>query len=288
MPVIPFDARERLIFRAKEYISHPDIFLSEKKKAVPLLIRALKFADQELRANILFLLCSFSKEDIAWPLYDIMTNQEESDDIKDQAAIQLSVISPFLSNPQSITRKLINDLEMYPENKIRSILALGWEGNLTAALPLINCLYDEDPEVQEVAITALCNLKDSRVIGFLAERLKECSNDQKLAIFFNLWKFKDKGEEVLAVYKTALQQCDPSIRLEVMDILGQEESDEHIIRLYKHFLGDREPTVRGLVLERLWTMDALKKDEILPFLEDPSMEVKRIALKIFQEIKKSH
>jgi hypothetical protein len=42
------------------------------------------------------------------------------------------------------------------------------------------------------------------------------------------------------------------------------------------------------VLEKLWSMDALKKNDILPFLEDHSMEVKRITLKIFQEMKKSH
>ena len=288
MPVIPFDARERLLFRAKEYISNPNLFLANREKAVPLLIKTLRLAGQELRTHILFLLSSFAKDEIARPLHKIMSNPEESDELRDQAAIQLNVISPFLSDPQPIVRRLISDLETNPENKVRTIIALGWEGNLTAALPLIDCIYDEDPEVQEVAITALCNLKDSRVIGFLAERLNKCPDEQKLAILFNLWRFNDQGEEVLKVYREALQNSNPDLRLEVLKTLGEGEADSQIIDLFRHFLHDGDPKIRALVLNKLWAMDALKKNYILPFLEDHSMEVKRIALKIFQEMKKSH
>ncbi|MGQ9745439.1 MAG: hypothetical protein ACUVQV_05520, partial [Dissulfurimicrobium sp.] len=38
---------------------------------------------------------------------------------------------------------------------------------------------DPDQEIQEVAVSALCNLKDSRVVRLLAERLKNCCFEQK-------------------------------------------------------------------------------------------------------------
>ena len=284
--IVPFDAQKRLLTQAKKYISDPGLVIAEKDRAVPLLLRALKFGELKLRREIVLLLGSFAKEDVYWPLYEIMRDPEEPDELRDQAALHLSVIGPFLNDPQTLIRKLIADLKNPDTDvKVRAILALGWEGNMGAALSLIECLYDLDEEIQEVTVCALCNLKDSRVIGLLIDRMQHCSLDQKRAILFNLWRFKDKQEEITEIYRKELEFGEPSLRLDILILLGQLDNHMSHEELYRSFLKDPNPKIRALALERLEVMKSIELEHVLPFLDDPSMEVKRTAISIVQRIK---
>ena len=171
--IIPFDSRQRILEQARTYVEDPGKVLSEREKAVPILLRALKAAELEFRRKIILLLGSFAKEQACIPLYDILKDPEEPDELRDQAAIHLSVLGPFLEENQGLVIKLLNDLK-HPDTdiRVRAIMALGWEGNLAAALPLIECLYDQDEEIQEVAVNSLCNLKDSHVMALLKDRMQ--------------------------------------------------------------------------------------------------------------------
>ncbi len=284
--IIPFDLNQRLLDQAQFYIKNPSKILEEREKAVPLLLKALKAGDLELRRQIILLLCSIAKEDIYWPLYEIMKDENESDELRDQAAIHLAVIGPFLDDPQGLVRRLIADISSGDrEIKTRAIMALGWEGNLMAVVPLIECMYEKDLEVQELAVNALCNLKDSRLMGLLADRIKTCSFDQKRAILFNLWRFKDKEDEVAKIYKKELESGDPALKLDILILLGQIKARPENESVYRELLKDKSSRVRAMALERLGELGALSYEELLPFLDDTSMEVKRAALMIIQNLK---
>jgi HEAT repeat protein len=285
--IIPFDSQERLLIQARKYISDPELIIVEKDRAIPLLLRALKFGELKIRREIILLLGSFAKEDVYWPLYEIMCDNEEPDELRDQAALHLSVIGPFLDDPHALIKKLIADLKNPDTDiKVRAILALGWEGNMGAALSLIECLYDLCEEIQEVAVSALCNLKDSRVIGLLFDRMQHCSPDQKRAILFNLWRFKDKQKEVTEIYRKELEQGESSLKLDILILLGQLNNHRSHEEVYRSFLKDPNPKIRALALERLGAMKSIELEHVLPFLDDPAMEVKRTAISIVQNYRK--
>ncbi len=286
--IIPFDSNQRVLEQARYYIENPGRILEDREKAIALLLRALKAGDLALRKELILLLGSVAKEEIYWPLYDIMKDESEPDEFRDQAAIHLAVIGPFLDDPQSLNRKLMADIASGdPELKTRAIMAVGWEGNLAAVLPLIECMYEPEAEIQELAVSALCNLKDSRLMGLLSDRIKTCSFDQKRAILFNLWRFRDKEDEVAAIYKAELESEDSVLRLDVLVLLGQLDKRPENEEIYRELLKDESAEVRAMALERLAELECLRPEEVLPFLDDSSMKVKRMALMILQSIKGS-
>ncbi|GAG53904.1 unnamed protein product, partial [marine sediment metagenome] len=130
------------------YIDSVELFLEERDKAVPLLLKALKHADRKLRRKIIFFLGSFAKQEVAWPLYRMMVDPHESEESRREASIQLSVIFPFLKDPQPIIDRLLEDLKNAdPELRLNAAFALGWEGNNQVVIPLIELLYDPDINV---------------------------------------------------------------------------------------------------------------------------------------------
>jgi HEAT repeat protein len=270
--------------QAKACLATPARVIAEKERSIPLLLKALRLSrDIDLRRDILLLLGGFAKDELYWPLYEIMSDPGEPDEFRDQAAIHLGVIGAFLDDPQLLVRKLVNDIETGEhDTKVRSIIALGWEGNLAAVLPLIECIYDPDQEIQEVAVNALCNLKDSRVVRLLAERLRNCSFDQKRAILFNLWRFKDRCDDVSAIYRNEIESGDPGLRLDLLTFLGQMEGQDGHAAFYHSLLMDEDDKVRAIALERLGMLKKITPDDVLPFLGDTSMVVKRAAMKILQ------
>ena len=281
--IIPFDSRQRFLEQARFYVEDPGKMLAERDKAVPILLRALKAADLEFRRKIILLLGSFAKEHACQPLYDIMKDASEPDELRDQAAIHLCVLAPFLEDSQALVIRLLNDLKKSDiDIRVRAIMALGWEGNLPAALPLIECLYDSSEEVQEVAVSALCNLKDSHIMALLEDRMRHGSLDQKRAILFNLWRFRDREAEVAAIYRRELEDGDSSLRLDVLIVLGQITAQKENTPIYRQFLKDPNSRVRALAIERLGELNALDQEEALAFLDDIDMEVKRAALDIIQ------
>jgi HEAT repeat protein len=188
--VIDFKPKERLLEKAGSYIESIELFLEEQDEAVPLLLKALEHADHELKHEIILLLGSFAKQEMAWPLYQMITDPDEDEELRRDASIQLSVISPFLKEPQPLIDHLLEDIKSPdPELRLHAAFALGWEGNLQAAIPLIELLYDSDIRVQQTAVDALSNLRDDRILSLMLERLEHGPMEQKRCILLNLWRF---------------------------------------------------------------------------------------------------
>ena len=250
--VIEFEPKERILERAKKYIESVESFLADGDQAISLLLRAMKHADRDLKREIMFVLGSFAKEDVVWPLYDMMTDPLEDEEIRHDAAIQLSVISPLMKDPQPLVDRLVKEIESSDaERRLHATFAIGWEGNFQAAIPLIGRLYDRDARVQQTAVNALCNLRDDRILGLLVDRLAQGSLEQKRIILFNLWRFHSKTKEVTEVYFRYLAHENRDLRFDALVCMGPiTETGEHL-DVYRKCLTDEDSRVRELALKRL-------------------------------------
>jgi HEAT repeat protein len=284
--VIGFDPKERILEKAKNYVESVDLFIDERDRAIPLLLRALKHADGELKRAILFVLGSFAKEESIAPLYALMTDRTEDEEIRQHAAIQLSVIAPLLQNPQPLIDTLLKDIgNADAELRLHATFALGWEGNFQAAIPLIERLYDSDDRVRQTAVNALCNLRDDGILPLLLERLEHGTSEQKRSILLNLWRFDAKRQEVIKVYLKCLDHDEPDVRFDALACLGLLVDVRDHLEVYRKLLKDADPRIRGLAIKRLAEDAADAAMQLFPtdieaLLEDPDMNVKRAALKI--------
>jgi len=287
--VINFEPKERLFEKAGSYIESIELFLEERDEAVPLLLKTLKYADHELKHEIIFLLGNFAKQEVAWPLYQMITDPDEDEEIRHFASIQLSVISPFLKEPQPLIDRLLEDIKSPdPELRLHAGFALGWEGNARAAIPLIELLYDSDIRIQQTAVNALSNLRDDRILSLMLERLEHGPLEQKRCILLNLWRFYSKRDEVVSVYLKYLNHAEADLRFDALVLLGLVTETREHIQVYRKCLSDKDPRIRALALKDL---DELSSEELLGFkeeiqdmLSDPDMKVKKAAIKLLKKL----
>jgi len=287
--VIDFESKERLFKKVESYIESIELFLEEQDKAVPLLLKALKYADQELKHEIILLLGSWAKQEVAWPLYEILADTKENKDIRNSASIELSVIFPFLKEPQPLLDRLLEDLKS-PDAKLRihAAFALGWEGNTQAAIPLIELLYDSDIRVQQTAVNALSNMRDDRIFSLMLERLEHGPFEQKRCILLNLWRFYSKHKEVISVYLKYLNHKDAGLRFNALVLLGSITEAKDYVSVYRRCLRDKDTRIRALALRELNEVnreDLLGfKEEIEEMLSEPDMKVKQAAINILKRL----
>ena len=288
--IISFEPKKRLLEKARSYVESIELFLEERDTAVPLLLKALKHADKDLKHEIIMVLGSFAKQEIAWPLYRMMIDPNESEDMRHFVSVQLSVISCFFKKPQPLTDQLLEDIESIdPEIRLNAAFALGWEGNTEAAIPLIELLYDSDIGVQQTAVNALSNLRDDRILGLMLERLEHGPLEQKRTILYNLWRFYSKHEEVVSVYLKYLAHEDAGLRFDALVLLGSVTETSEYIPTYRACLRDKDSRIRVLALKRLSEVSGKDLtglgEQIQEMLSDPDMEVKTAALKVLKEIR---
>ena len=284
--VIEFEPKKQLLAKAKQYVESIDLFCQEPEQAAALLLRALKHADGELRREIMLVLGSFAKEESVWPVYEIMADASQSEEVRSDAAIQLSVMGPLLRESQPLIDRLLDDIGSADADlRLHATFAVGWRGNFQAAIPLIERLYDTDERVRQTAVNALCNLKEDRILQLLLERLEHGGLEQKRTILLNLWRFRSKQEEVIEVYLKCLEHEEADVRFNALACLGLLVETRDHLEVYRRCLKDRDNRIRGLAIKRLAEDagdTALQSfpTEIEALLEDPDMEVKRAALKI--------
>jgi HEAT repeat protein len=289
--VIKFESKERILAKAKKYVDSVETFLDETDQAIPLLLKAMKLADRDFKLEIMLLLGSFAKDAVVWPLYDLMTDPSESEEIRHDSAIQLSVIGPLLKNSQPLVDRLLEEIGSSDvERRRHATFAIGWEGNFQAATSLIERLFDNDSEVQQTAINALCNLRDDRILDLLLDRLNHGPFEQKRIILFNLWRFYSKREKVTEVYLKCLEHEDPKLRFDALVCLGPITEVRDYIDAYRKCLRDKDGRIRELALKRLAeeageiARQSLRA-EIEPLINDPQMKIKSAALKILRQHK---
>jgi HEAT repeat protein len=290
--IIEFDSKERILEKARNYVDSVELFFEEGDKAISLLLKAMRYADKDLRREIIFLLGSFAKEAVAWPLYDLLCDESEDEDVRNHAAIQLSVIGPFLKDPQALLDRLLKDMESPdPELRLHATFAVGWRGNFEAAIPLTERLYDSDIQVQQTAVNALCNLRDDRILNLLLERLEHGPIEQKRCILFNLWRFYSKQEEVTNIYLKHLEHENADLRFDALACLRPVSEVREYLEVYQKCLKDEDPRIRRLALNRLAEEGGSGllnlKAEIEALIEDPNMEVKKAALETLRMLRKN-
>lgn len=66
--IIPFETREQILQRAQAYMDSIELFVEERRQAVPVLIKAMKHADRRARHEIMLLLGTFAKQEAAGPV----------------------------------------------------------------------------------------------------------------------------------------------------------------------------------------------------------------------------
>jgi HEAT repeat protein len=287
--VIELEPKARIVDRARKYIESVESFLDDGDQAVSLLLRAMKYADRDLKREIMLVLGSFAKEAAVWPLYDMMIDPAENEDVRHDAAIQLSVIGPLIKDPQLLVDRLLKEIESSDvERRLHATFAIGWEGNFQAATSLIGRLYDTDTRVQQTAVNALCNLRDDRILELLLDRLEHGPLEQKSTILFNLWRFDSKGERVKNIYLKYLEHEEPDIRFDALVCLGPITETGDYPEVYRKCLKDKDDRIRELALKRLAeeagaSVLELLRAEIEGLLDDPHMKVKKAALKILRK-----
>ncbi|MBI4526075.1 MAG: HEAT repeat domain-containing protein [Deltaproteobacteria bacterium] len=290
-PVIRFEPKKQILEKAKKYVDSIELFVEEPAKAIPLLLKAMKYADRHLKCEIMLVLGSFAREEAVWPLYEMMTDASESEDVRHDAAIQLSVMGPFLKDPHLLTDRLLKEIESPDaETRLHATFAVGWEGNFQAATSLIGRLYDSDPRVQETAVNALCNLRDDRIMELLLDRLEHGSLEQKRTILFNLWRFYSKEEKVREVYVKYLEHPDADLRFDALVCLSPITNVREHLELYRKCLKDEDGRVRELALKRLAEEGGESsfrslRAEIETLLNDPDIKVKKAALELLRKNK---
>lgn len=291
--VIKFDSKERILIKARSYVESVETFFNESEQAIPVLIKAMKLGDRDFKREIILLLGSFAKEAVVWPLYDLMTDPAESEEIRHDAAIQLSVIGPLLKNSQPLVDRLLPEIgSVDAQRRLHAIFAIGWEGNFQAATSLVERLFDSDSEVQQTAINALCNLRDDRILDLLLDRLSHGPFEQKRIILFNLWRFYSKRAKVTQVYIKFLECEDPELRFIALVCLKPLTDGGNYVELYRKRLADQDSRIRALALKRLAdeaaeTVLQSLRAEVDDLLNDPDMEVKRAAVTILKKINRA-
>jgi len=286
--VINFESKDRLFEKVGAYLESIELFLEQKEKAIPVLLKALKFADNKIKRKIIMLLGGFAKQEVVWPLYQIMADQKEDEDIRHFASIQLSVTLPFLKERQPLVDKLLELLkEPNPEVRMHAAFALGWEGNDQAAIPLIELLYDSDIQVQQTAVNALSNLRDDRIFDLMLERLEHGPLEQKRSILFNLWRFYSKRREVETVYLQYLDHKDADLRFDALVLLRTMTPPETHLEAYCKCLSDENSRIRALALKQIGEAGPEKlaglKEKLSEMLSDPDPEVKRTAINVLKK-----
>jgi HEAT repeat protein len=287
--IIQFDPVQRILNKVGYYLEFKDKFLEDKDTAVSLLLNALKYADNELKQKIILLLGSFAKQEVAWPLYKILTNGEEIDEIRYIAALQLRVIFPVLKNPQPLIDRLLKDIDsLDTEMRIYAASALGWNGNFQAAIALTALLFDPDIDVMQAAVSALTDLGDDRILTVLLNLLKHGSVDQKRCILFNLWHLDSRQDEVLGVYLDFLDDENVELRYDALILLRAVTEPEECLEAYIRCLNDEDPRIRLLALESIGEADKEKivnfKKKIAAMYADPDFEVQAAAKKIMSQL----
>ena len=288
--MIVFAPAKRLLQQARAYIDDLDLFLSDRHRAVPILLRVLKLGDQDLKREITALLGGFAGSDITGHLYRIIKDAVEEGDLRHEAAVQLSVTLAMADDPGPLVDSLLEDLNS-TDAELRSYaaLALGWEGNHRALDALIERLDDPDDFVQQAAVNALANLQTDRAYQLMLERLAHGPPEQKRPILFALWRFHTRRQEVIAFYKEQFDAADDELRFDALVLLGRVTDVRDQIPFYRRCLADRDPRVREKALERLARLAPGDLIELKPAVEamlsDPRVRVQQAAMRVLESIR---
>ncbi len=287
--IIRFDGQERLLTKVRAYLSALDDLVSDGDHGVELLLNAFQIADEDLKVKIVIMLGTVARPRVVWALLDIMRDVYQSENVRQAAAIQISVMGAALEEKDALVAQLLRDLEAdVPFVRANAAFALGWEGNLQAAPDLIDCLSDEDIEVQQAAVNALSNLRDESLFVMLAQRLQKGAKEQQRSILYNLSHFPSRYGEAAQICRTFLHHSDPDLRYDALVVLNILSDPAGELAIFEHSLDDADARIRELALMRLSAVERSKLKGIMPkirrLVSDPQARVRQAATRLVHHI----
>lgn len=287
--IIPFDCRDRLLLKVRGYLSAVDELIRDGDQGIELLLRAFDCADDDLKVKIVIMLGTIARPKVIWSLLDIMRNPELGGAIRQAAAIQISVVGAFLDDTDDLVAELRIDLDdEAPFARANAAFALGWEGNMTAAPDLIDCLSDEDMEVQQAAVNALSNLHNDSLFTLLAQRLQKGAKEQQRSILYNLGHFPSRHGEAAQICRSYLHHSDADLRYDAMVVLHSVSEPFQDLGLYEQCLDDSDVRIRELALMRLRNIERSVLKPLMPkiraMVNDPRAPVRQAATRLAHDI----
>lgn len=287
--VIRFDADQRLLSKVRAYLSALDELIGDGNQAVDLLLKAFGVADEDLKLKIVIMLGTVARPQVAWSLLDILRDPDQSETIRQAAAIQISVMGGALKDRNALVAQLRADLQAdAPFMRAMAAMALGWEGNTQAAPDLIDCLSDDDVEVQQAAVNALSNLHDDSLFTKLAQRLQKGGKEQQRSILYNLSHFPSRYGEAAKICRTFVHHNDPDLRYDALVVLHLLSDADRESDINDHCLDDSDARIRELALTHLRGVDRLRLTKIMPrvrrLVNDPRARVRQAATRLVHSV----
>jgi HEAT repeat protein len=226
---------------------------------------------------------------VVWSLLDIMRDPEQSETVGQAAAIQISVIAGTLRDNHLLVDQLRSDLQAEaPLLRANAAMALGWEGNTPAAPDLIDCLSDDDIDVQQAAVNALSNLHDESLFTLLAQRLHKAGKEQQRSILYNLSHFPSRYGEAAQICRTFVHHNDSDLRYDALVVLHILSDADRESAINEHCLDDSDPRIRELALIKLRGVDRLRLKNIMPkvrrLVNAPQARVRQAATRLVHHV----
>lgn len=289
--IIPFNAKGRMLAKARDYLSAMDKMIEDGDRAIDLLVKALDVAENDLKLKIVLMLGTMADAQVIMPLYRIMADLRQNENLRHAAAVQLSLVGGMVPADQAdiLVDHLINDLHFSDAAKrANAAFALGWEGNQRAVPYLVELLCDPDIEVQQAAVSALSNIRDEKLFFFLADRLKRGSKEQQRCILYHLGCFTSKQQEVVKICAGYLGHADPDLRYDALVVLDAVSGPQKPINLYLKCLEDSDVRLREQALIYLYTTESSRlkgvEARVRPLLKDPSPNIRQAAVRLLHHI----
>lgn len=287
--IIRFDADQRLLNKVRAYLCALDELVSGGNEAVDLLLKAFWVADEDLKVKIVIMLGTVARPQVAWSLLDIMRDPTQSENVRQASAIQISVMAGVLKDKHALVEQLRADLQA-EESFLRAnaAMALGWEGNILAAPDLIDCLSDDDIDVQQAAVNALSNLHDDSLFTKLAQRLQRGGKEQQRSILYNLSHFPSRHGEATQICRTFVHHNDPDLRYDALVVLHILSDANRESAINDHCLDDKDARIRELALTYLRKVDRSRLKKIMPkarrLVNDPQARVRQAATRLVHHV----
>jgi len=289
--IIPFDAQGRLVAKARSYAQALDQLIQDGSQAVDPLVRALPLADSDLKLKIVLMLGTMADSRVIQPLYDLLRDEGQAENLCQAAALQLSLVGALLppAERRKLAQRLIADLAS-DNAQLRgyAAFALGWEGNQAAVAPLVEALCDEDVEVQQAAVSALTNINDDRLFSALAGRLKRGAKEQQRAILYHLSCFTRRRAEIAAICAEFLYHPDADLRYDALVVLDTVSQKQKPLEIYLRCLQDNDPRIREQAFVLLTQADKQCLKALQPHLQsmllDPNPSMRQTAVRLLHHI----
>ena len=285
--IISFNAQGRLLANARGYAQALDQLILDGAQAIDPLVQALPLADSDLKLKIVMMLGTMADPRVVPPLYNLLRDAGQSENLRQAAAVQLSLLGGLLPPPErrELAAGLIADLAS-DNASLRgyAAFALGWEGNQAAVAPLVEALCDEDCEVQQAAVSALTNINDDRLFSALTGRLRRGAKEQQRVILYHLSCFTQRQAEIAAICSEFLSHPDADLRYDALVVLDTVSPTEKPLETYLRCLQDADPRIRDQAFALLAQTDRQRLKALRPHLQrllhDPSPTMRQAAVRL--------